>query len=150
MRALRCTFFNRPRPGTTKMPFFLACATAKSTNDCKWAFAALLLTPLATAKCFTTCDCVMRSAIFCLVSFSNVPLCGSLYSATEPPWKIQPIQPPLRGISCFDAVLDSNGKQRWAQRKMHVPRSRSLDGSAHEHIIQSEMGVPLQAFRIAH
>ena len=31
-RALRCTFFIRPSPGSTKMPAFLVCSMASSTK----------------------------------------------------------------------------------------------------------------------
>ena len=43
MRALRCAFTSRPRPGITKMPFFLVSLTAMSVSCSRNAAAVLLL-----------------------------------------------------------------------------------------------------------
>src|SRR5437899_3684107 len=63
MRALRCTFFSRPRPGTTKRPFFLVSLTAVSVKCSRKVAAVLLFVPTFSAKWRTSWVLVMPEAM---------------------------------------------------------------------------------------
>src|SRR5215470_9125786 len=99
MRALRCAFTRRPRPGTTNTPFFLVSLIAVSVNCSRKAAAVLLLVSSFSARCRTSWVLVIpeamnppRSNFFdllrCAPSYTSLPvekqrlsriLCGFLH-----------------------------------------------------------------------
>src|SRR5205814_7482504 len=62
-RALRCAFTRRPKPGTTKMPFFLVSLIAVSANCSRNAAAVLLGSSVFSARCRMSCVFVKPAAI---------------------------------------------------------------------------------------
>src|SRR5208282_1879882 len=73
-RALRCAFTRRPRPGTTKMPFFLVSLIAVSARCSRNAAAVLLGSSVFSARCRMSCVFVKPAAMcFLLEKISLIP-----------------------------------------------------------------------------
>src|SRR5580698_6453664 len=66
-RALRCAFTRRPRPGTTKMPFFLVSLIAVSARCSRNAAAVLLGSSVFSARCRMSCVLVKPEAMYFLL-----------------------------------------------------------------------------------
>src|SRR5438128_11395117 len=67
MRALRCAFTRRPRPGRTNTPFFLVSFTAVSASASRKAAACLLFSSIFSAMVRTSCVLVIPDAILFLL-----------------------------------------------------------------------------------
>src|SRR5712691_3160455 len=81
MRALRCTFFRRPSPGTTKRPFFLVSLTAVSVKCSRKVAAVLLFVPTFSAKWRTSWVLVMPEAMIPpLIEKFNFPAISASYT----------------------------------------------------------------------
>src|ERR1700689_1210565 len=77
-RALRCAFTRRPRPGTTKMPFFLVSLIAVSARCSKNAAAVLLGSSVFSARCRMSCVLVKPAAMCFLLEKIGLILAGPI------------------------------------------------------------------------
>src|SRR5579863_9109936 len=75
-RALRCAFTRRPRPGTTKMPFFLVSLIAVSARCSRNAAAVLLGSSVFSARCRISCVLVKPDAMYFLLKKIGLMLAG--------------------------------------------------------------------------